>query len=137
MKTKRCNRCGISKEISLFYKNKLMPDGRLNQCVECVRKAQREFRLNNPEHVQSWEKERQQSEHRKNWRVENQRGWRQRNVEKYKARTAVSNAVRDGRLEKKGCEVCGDKAQAHHEDYSKPLQVRWLCFKHHREEHAI
>ncbi len=55
---------------------------------------------------------------------------------KKKASEAVNNAVRDGRLSKKPCEVCGDvKAQAHHDDYSKPLEVRWLCPKHHAEWH--
>jgi hypothetical protein len=35
------------------------------------------------------------------------------------------------------CEVCGDpQTHAHHDDYSKPLDVRWFCPRHHREEHA-
>ena len=42
-----------------------------------------------------------------------------------------------GVLIKKPCEKCGDpKAQGHHDDYSKPLDVRWLCAFHHREHHA-
>jgi len=46
----------------------------------------------------------------------------------------VSNAIRDGRLSRQPCEVCqAPEAQAHHADYSKPLEVRWLCFRHHRE----
>ena len=48
----------------------------------------------------------------------------------------VLNAIRDGKMERLSCEVCGAKAQAHHDDYSKPLDVRWLCFKHHREHHG-
>jgi hypothetical protein len=33
--------------------------------------------------------------------------------------------------------VCGEpEAQAHHDDYAKPLDVRWLCNKHHREHHG-
>jgi ERCC4-type nuclease len=63
-----------------------------------------------------------------------QQQMRARNPEKKKARSAVSNAFRDGRLERKGCEICGTTAQAHHEDYSRALDVRWFCFKHHREE---
>ena len=51
--------------------------------------------------------------------------------EKYRARTKVGNAIRDGRLIRKPCEVCGQKAHAHHEDYSKPLDVRWFCPLHH------
>lgn len=34
------------------------------------------------------------------------------------------------------CEVCGEiKSQAHHDDYSKPLNIRWLCQAHHSEHH--
>lgn len=53
-------------------------------------------------------------------------------------RRTFAEAVRDGRLTKKPCEVCGteEKVEAHHEDYSKPLDVMWLCFKHHRERHG-
>jgi translation initiation factor 2 alpha subunit (eIF-2alpha) len=41
------------------------------------------------------------------------------------------------KLEKKSCSVCGDKnGQRHHEDYSKPLDVIWLCSKHHSELHV-
>jgi ribosomal protein S27AE len=35
----------------------------------------------------------------------------------------------------KVCSKCGAKAQAHHDDYKKPLDVRWLCPKHHGEHH--
>jgi hypothetical protein len=56
--------------------------------------------------------------------------------EKVAARDKVSNAVRDGRLFKKPCEVCSKKkVEAHHPDYSKPLDVKWLCTKHHKELH--
>jgi formylmethanofuran dehydrogenase subunit E len=44
------------------------------------------------------------------------------------------NAAR--KLARLACEVCGDKkAEAHHDDYSKPLDVRWLCTTHHAEWH--
>lgn len=49
------------------------------------------------------------------------------------ARWAVSNALRDGRLVRGACESsgCAGKVEAHHEDYDKPLDVRWLCREHH------
>lgn len=56
---------------------------------------------------------------------------------KRRARTAVSNAIRDGRLTRRPCYGCGcEAAQAHHDDYSKPLDVRWLCTTCHAAEHA-
>lgn len=36
-------------------------------------------------------------------------------------------------LTKKPCEVCGDPAEAHHDDYRRPWKVRWFCKKHHEE----
>ncbi len=52
------------------------------------------------------------------------------------ANHAVQNAVRTGRLSKGPCEICGNpKAHGHHDDYSKPLEVRWLCALHHKQLH--
>jgi len=43
---------------------------------------------------------------------------------------------RRGKLIPKPCEVCGsENAQAHHDDYSKPVDVRWLCKDDHQEHH--
>lgn len=52
------------------------------------------------------------------------------------AKNITSNAIRDGKLIKQPCEICSEvKVQAHHDDYSKPLEIRWLCVKHHNEYH--
>ena len=49
-----------------------------------------------------------------------------------KARGALGAAVRQGRIAPSCCEKCGaSKAEAHHEDYSKPFDVAWLCHKCH------
>lgn len=63
------------------------------------------------------------------------RSYLDRNPVKRAAHIAVGNALRDGELKRQPCEVCGAMAQAHHDDYSKPLDVRWLCTKHHAEWH--
>lgn len=43
-----------------------------------------------------------------------------------------------GHIKKLPCEVCGEeKVQGHHKDYNKPLEVVWLCKKHHAMEHRI
>jgi len=69
--------------------------------------------------------------------TEAKRAWNERNPEKRQASIAVNNAVRGGRLKKEPCEVCGSpESQGHHDDYSKPLVVRWLCTAHHAEHHV-
>jgi hypothetical protein len=63
--------------------------------------------------------------------------WRRQNPEKYEAHKAVANALNRGLLKKGKCVVCGSlRVDAHHDDYSKPLQVTWLCRRHHREAHV-
>lgn len=48
----------------------------------------------------------------------------------------VAEALKSGKLIRQPCEICGDSpAQAHHDDYNKPLEVRWLCRKCHTEWH--
>lgn len=58
------------------------------------------------------------------------------NKHKVKARRAVRQALLQGKLERRPCETCGDRAQAHHEDYARPLDVQWLCSRHHAEAHS-
>jgi len=56
---------------------------------------------------------------------------------KYHARQMVLQAIRYGELIKKPCEVCNstENVEAHHDDYRKPLDVMWLCIRHHDERH--
>ena len=52
------------------------------------------------------------------------------------AHIAVYEAKKVGKIIKKRCELCGNKGTyAHHDDYQKPLDVRWLCAFHHRQAH--
>ncbi len=58
-----------------------------------------------------------------------------RDPEKERARRVIAHMVEDG-FERPPCEVCGaPKAEAHHEDYSRPRDVHWLCHAHHMELH--
>ena len=59
---------------------------------------------------------------------------RARHPEKHRARSILRNAIACGEVVRQPCEVCGDpNSEAHHDDYSKPLEVRWLCNPHHCE----
>ena len=52
------------------------------------------------------------------------------------ARTKANIYQRRGKLIPEPCEVCGREAEKHHDDYSKPLEVRWLCREHHLKLHS-
>lgn len=62
--------------------------------------------------------------------------WARNNPEKRKAHVIVGHAIRSGKLVKLPCEACGsERSEAHHHDYSKPLDVVWLCRACHGEIH--
>lgn len=68
-----------------------------------------------------------------------QADWRRANLEKYQCHLAVAAALTGGQLVKGACEICGTsdgRIDAHHDDYSKPLDVRWLCRTHHVRLHS-
>jgi len=62
--------------------------------------------------------------------------WQAANPEKHAAHKAVAAAIKDGTLVRMPCEECGHpETEGHHDDYSKPLSVRWLCASHHIAHH--
>lgn len=53
-----------------------------------------------------------------------------------RARSMVCLHLKRGNLTKQPCIVCGEtKVHAHHENYYKPLDITWLCEKHHNDVH--
>jgi hypothetical protein len=63
--------------------------------------------------------------------------WREQHPDRVHAHRIVFGALRNGTLKRKPC-ICGElKVEAHHKDYSKPLEVMWLCKKHHMEADKI
>ncbi len=61
---------------------------------------------------------------------------REKDPLKNKARYTLANHVHKGKIKRGSCEICQEpNAHAHHEDYNFPLNVRWLCPKHHSEVH--
>lgn len=116
---KTCRICKEEKPLTAFVKYARMPDGLETRCRECNRTRIRKIRDKNPGY---------NSEHTKKFKLQN--------PEKRKAHRAVEYALRTGKLVKAPCIVCGERnAETHHEDYSRPLDVMWLCRKHHAEHH--
>ena len=129
---KKCFKCGVEKELDAFYKHPHMKDGRVGKCKECNKRDVRENRASKAGYYREYDK-------RRGNRLPPgyDKEYRARFPVKYKARTMVGNAIRDRKLFREPCEVCGstDAVHAHHDDYAKPLNVRWLCASHHSQWH--
>lgn len=131
---KICFKCKLEKPFDEYYKHKQMGDGYLNKCKSCTKRDARANRKDKIDFYRDYDRKRG-----------NRQGpdyikeYRNRYPEKYKAQTMVNNAIRDKKLFREPCEVCGKIANvhAHHDDYAKPLNIRWLCPVHHKEWHEI
>lgn len=135
--TKVCNKCGEEKEISLFHKHKYMKDGHLNACKSCTSEYSKNRRKTHPEIYKEYEQSRCKLPHRIELAKTIRDAYRKEYPTRYKAVCAVNNAVRGGKISKLPCFICGsEKSVAHHVSYDLPLDVSWLCQKHHKELHA-
>lgn len=137
--SKVCKKCGTEKPLAEFYRHKGMVDGYLNHCKTCVKERVSDHRNENLEAVRKKDKERASKRDSK-LLTGRGRSYREINPDKYKAHTAVGNAVRDGRLVKPStCERCGagGRITGHHHSYAKEfrLDVEWLCHPCHAKEH--
>ena len=129
--SKKCFKCGEVKPLSEFYKHKMMADGHLNKCKDCARRDSKNHRMENIDEIRAYDRARGNRQD-KNYL----RKYREKYPNKYKAHNLVNNNIRSGNLVPLPCEICGESAVAHHDDYAKPLNVRWLCQAHHMQWHA-
>ena len=126
---KKCIHCGKDKPLEDFYTHPGMADGRLNVCIECKRLDQRKYART--EAGRAYERNRNKKPKRIEYLLRHAKNWTANNPDGYKAHNAISNAIRDKKITKPSqCEECGAtgvRIEAHHDDYSKPLEVKWLC----------
>lgn len=151
MLSKRCFKCLSEKPLSDFYKHAQMSDGHLNKCKECTRLESIKNRLDKIEYYRAYDKARASQPKRvlarkhytktESWKISHAKSakkWASIHPNRRKANVIVGNAVRDGKLNKHPCFICGNtNVQGHHPDYDRPLDVIWLCVKHHKETHKI
>jgi len=115
-KTKKCFKCGQEKPLSAFYKHPQMADGHLNKCIECAKRDRREHEENNPKAV-----------------LDSRLKACAKKPTHTNAYRCVEMALKSGVLVKPTeCSACGcpdteRRVEAHHHDYTKPLDVIWLC----------
>jgi hypothetical protein len=149
---KLCRSCNTEKDTSLFGKRAASNDGLSPKCKKC-QSSYDKARANNPDRVAAREAYQKTeagiesvNKAKKKWVANNKdkiyettKVYRKNNPNKYKAHGKVAYEIRIGNLSKKPCEECGEISgvNAHHDDYSKPLDIRWLCSTHHKQWHAI
>ena len=104
-------------------------------CRPCMNKIVRDWREKHKEYHRSYK--RQYYMNNREALKEMSRLDRLNSPKRVKATTELNRAVRNGDIVKQPCEVCGDiEAEAHHNDYTKPLEVAWLCSRHHKRLHS-
>ena len=147
---KLCKTCCKEKEGCEYHKRSASYDGLSSKCKKCQSQYDKN-RANLPHRVKAradYQKTeagiRSSSEAKKRWAKSNKdkiylitKRYRKENPRKYSAHGKVAYEVKMGNLVPEPCEVCGSVVaiSAHHDDYAKPLNVRWLCSKHHKEWH--
>lgn len=118
MSVKYCPACTLILPLDNFHKdNTKKRTGRASHCRKCRNQQKKEYYQNNKEQLDKKTKER-----------------RQANPEVVNAQNRLKYAVRMGYLVRPNkCEKCGieTKVDAHHEDYSKALEIMWLCRRCH------
>lgn len=145
MNQKRCRGiCGRILPLSEFYRHPKMADGHLNHCKRCKTKYAKD-RYAEGMQDSSWvdkERRRARSKYHRLYASGRKRVWVEQPPQiKRSARAMLRVAVLSGRIQKpSNCEQCGKAAggrnlHGHHEDYYRPLDVRWLCAKCHTQEH--
>lgn len=146
---KTCNQCKVEKDESEFQIRRASKDGLSARCKKCLSeydksrandpkrvKARKEYQKTEAGRESSRKASRKYSKNNKEKRYESTKKYREKNKVKYQCHGIVAYAIKCGNLTKKPCEVCGSKMSvAHHDDYAKPLDVRWLCDLHHNEWH--
>lgn len=150
--SKICFKCNESLPLTEFYKHSGMADGHLNKCKKCTKKDTKENIQKNHDYYIEYDRNRANLPHRVEARLKYaqteagklafrkaQEKWQTENVIKRAASLIVNNAIRDGKLKKEyQCQECGaneGRIHGHHDDYSYPLSVRWLCSKCHSAWH--
>lgn len=136
---KSCIKCGLQKSLSEYYSHPQMGDGHLGICKSCHKAVMTQRRQNKLDEIRDYDRRRfHENPKRRAATLACAVRWNKRNPDGYRAHYLVSNAIRDRRLFRKPCIKCGATKgiHAHHEDYSKPLDVIWLCTPCHSQHHV-
>ena len=131
---KICRKCRVEKPLSDFYKHRGMADGHLNICKDCTRKRISSHWHLNAEQLRKKERERWQRRKKNPREIKRRLKYQQQLRSKHPERNKAYCHVHRNLKPPDQCEICGEscKLHGHHKDYTKPLQVIWVCPVCHR-----
>lgn len=134
--TKRCARCGETKNLTEFSKSKKNKDGWQSYCRDCAVINNRRWRSENRDRLNARCRERKRNEIVKKGAAYQARH-RALHPDRQRCRNRVTKALFNGSLKRQPCTICNTTKdiQAHHPDYSDWKKITWLCGFHHRELH--
>lgn len=136
MNEKTCSRCKLTLPLEAFGPDKRAPTGLAYYCRACARAAVARSKLAHGPYASN-DRERDALPHRREALARRGAVIRRAHPERSAAVRKVHRAVARGLLVKAPCAVCGEsRVEGHHPDYTRPLDVIWLCPSHHRKLHA-
>lgn len=149
--SKRCKICGIEKPLAAFRPEAKGVLGRQARCKECRNAVDRDRRSHAPaakerRAILSFLKRADTAARKEASAKANQEASKKRRArspeqrEHKRAHVMVRAAIKRGDLRRpEACSKCGKmtKVHGHHADYSKPLDVEWLCVSCHRITHLL
>ena len=135
MNLRQCSSCGQWLNLDEFSFDRRVRSGRQKRCRRCTAIYLRDYRKRKGNVLAAKDRERSKRPERKAQQAQADKRRRLGAPEKIAARKAVHRAIRSGKLQKERCVFCGSvHTQAHHADYTKPLEVVWVCGKCHRQQ---
>lgn len=123
-----CFKCNTTKPVDLFYNSTIKKGGVTGECKSCV--IERVKVANSKAHRQTWFT----SEQFKKENCEQFKKYVAKYPERHNIRQQTNRAINSGKLIRPDyCVECNFEVfvEAHHDDYNKPLSIRWLCKKCH------
>ena len=135
--TKSCSKCGEVKPLEDFHVKKRATCGRTPRCKTCTAEDKLVYRGNQVV-SDSTRARKEKKDYPDKVRARKNR-WAHANREKKSAHMRVYLAIKSGLVLKPDtcsrCKTPGD-LEGHHEDYSRPLTVEWLCRTCHARVHS-
>ena len=116
MNEKRCFKCGEVKPLSEFYVHAQMKDGHINKCIECTKAERKQHEAKEPAAI-----------YQTRLKTFSKRPTKRNGYKLIEAALKAKVITRPH-----NCTICNkpdteSRIEAHHYDYTKPLEVTWLC----------